>query len=75
MSRWSASPRREAGKARSTHWKLHALQAFASNALPPELEVRREEIVADLAQALQAYGEDGLVGPRVQHTLTLTLDT
>lgn len=54
---------------RSTHWALRALHAFASDALPAELVTRRGAIVADLAQALQVYGEDGLVGPRVQHTL------
>lgn len=56
---------------RSTHWTLRGLHAFASDALPPELEAERDAIVADLAQALQAYGEDGLVGPHVQHTLRL----
>lgn len=56
---------------RSTHWALRGLHAFAADALPPELEARRGDIIADLAQALQVYGEDGLVGPRVQHTLRL----
>lgn len=56
---------------RSTHWALRELREFDDDRLPPPLEGLREAIVADLREALQVYGEDGLVGPRVEHVLTL----
>lgn len=54
---------------RMTHWRLRELHGFDSDRLPRGLERSRDAILTDLALALQAYGEDGLVGPRVAHTL------
>lgn len=56
---------------RFTHWRLHALHEFGSDALPPVLQGYRDAIVADLYDALVVHGEDGLVGPQVTHRVRL----
>lgn len=57
----------ELGGAGWSHWRLESL------GLPPKLEDRRSDILADLKEALTAYKDAGVFSTSSSHVLTLDL--
>lgn len=53
---------------------LHSMQSFNSHELAAHLQPKREEILADLKQALLAYKDGGVFASCTDYTLTLEIE-
>lgn len=62
------------GKAGWIHWKLRRITAFDSHQLPPHLQLKYSDIIADLKRALKGYKDAGVFSVCTDFDFTFDID-